>query len=463
MTRRDFLRSSALAAAAFALGCGRRSPSTSHHPNLVLVVCDTLRADHVGCYGSPLGLTPAMDGLAQRGTRFARVMSCAPTTGPSHATLMTGTYPTRHGVIDNYGVMAEGRPTLAETLREAGYQTAAFVSNCVLRPEGIRGIERGFDSYDCTLPSVERNRPSEAYRKANDTTEAVLRWLAREARPPFFLWVHLMEPHGPYEVPDPALLDRVPPAPARAGEPATLPVLADSFAPGGIPAYQLLGKERRPREYRRRYAARVAYVDRYVGRVLEGLPTGNTVVALLADHGELLGEHGYYFEHGVTLTEPVLRVPLLLAGPGLPAGKQVDLPVSNADLGPTLLELAGVSAKAGMQGRSLAPVLKGASGETRPLFAVSARGKEWGVRVGDLKCVRREGGGTGREELFDLAADPGEQRNVAGSRAAEAGRLGKLLDGFEAENPGLFAQAGKLGSGLSPEEQQRLRSLGYIR
>jgi arylsulfatase A-like enzyme len=470
MNRRDFLKTSAAAAAGLLLGCSPGPAVGAKRRNLILIVSDALRADHLGCYSSTMPLSPTVDALARRGALFTDVLSSAPLTGASHATLMTGTYQTRHGVVDNSGAIPDKLATLAEVLEAAGYRTGAFVSNVALRPQNLRGIERGFATYNVELPAVERNRPLSFYRVARDTAAAAGEWLGRKSRAPFFLWVHFIEPHGPYEVPEPDLLAPVTNLPRIQGEPPALPVLKSNYLPNGIPAYQVLGDERDPRQYRLRYAARVRYMDKYLQKLLDHLRRlgleDDTLVAFTADHGELLGEHGYYFMHSTTVLDPVLRVPFVLAGPGVPPGARLSVPVSNADIMPTLLALLGVSAGAAakqMQGRSLTSVLREGSTEPRPIYALSKHTMESCVRLGPLKYVRSEAANTGREGLFDLAQDPGEFHDVSRSRPSDAAKLKELLAKFMAQNPGvLTGAAANPAPRLSDEDRQRLKALGYL-
>lgn len=469
MNRREFLAASACTAASFLFGCSwHRRQKRNVGPNLILVVSDTLRADHLSCCGADPPLTPFIDDLAGRGALFKAAMSPAPLTGAAHATLMTGTYQTRHGVVDNGGRIPKALPTLAQVCWDAGYETAAFVSNPVLDPGELRGIDRGFATYDATLPSVERNRPESLYREGSDTSEAVVSWLRHKAKTPFFLWVHYMEPHGPYELSDLKLRDLVDNLPLIPGEPERLPLLRENCQPGGIPAYQVLGDERDPREYRLRYAARAAYVDRQVGRLLDELQAlgldDDTVVAFTADHGELLGEHGWYFLHGITLYGPVLRVPFVLAGPGVTSGSFAS-PVGTADVMPTMMDLLGIeseTAQAHLQGRSLIPVMEGTSREDVPIYAISSRGKEWSVRLGPLKYTMSEENNTGREGLFDLGTDPAETRDISRERPQEAARMRRELVAFMAENQGVLGGKTTEAPSLSEEERQRLKALGYL-
>jgi arylsulfatase A-like enzyme len=469
MNRRDFLKTSAAAAAAMLMGCSPRALSGRRRPNLLLIVSDALRADHLGCYGSSMPLSPTVDALARRGALLTDVMSCAPLTGASHATLMTGAYQTRHGVVDNSGDIPTNLTTLAQVLKGAGYQTAAFVSNIALKPATLRGIERGFDPYDVELPTVERNRPLSYYRIARDTTAAATEWLTGRTRSPFFLWVHYIEPHGPYEVPEPDLLEQVTNLPRIAGEPATLPALKENYQPYGIPAYQVLGEERDPRQYRLRYAARVRYMDKYLQKLLDDVRRlgleDDTLIAFTADHGELLGEHGYYFMHSTTVLGSVLNIPLILAGPGIEAGRRIPVPVSNVDIMPTVLDLLGIgsgSISEQMQGRSLTAMLRGESVEERPVYALAKHTMESCVRLGPLKYVRSEAGNTGREGLFDLERDPGESHDVSRSRPVDAAKFKELLAKFIAQNPGVLSGVTDTAPRLSEEDRQRLKALGYL-
>lgn len=469
MNRREFLLASAGLGASLLAGCGLPFLSRRKRHNIVLIVCDTLRADHVGCCGSRLRLTPRVDELARRGAAALDVTSSAPLTGAAIASLMTGLYQTHHGVVSHVGRLPEGMRTLAEVCRSADYVTAAFVGNPVLKPEHLRGIERGFSHYDAVMPSVERNRPASVYRDAEETTKAVLRWLGERKQGPFFLWIHYMEPHGPYEVHDPSKLAPLRSAVRVASDPARLPVLQDNYGPGGIPAYQVLGEERDPVEYRARYAARAEVVDSHLGQVLAELDrsglTEQSVVAVTADHGELMGEHRYYFQHGVTLLQPVLHIPLVIAAPGMQGGQRVRAPASNVDIMPTLLQLAGLSRLSPeTDGQSLAGLLHGEpEGPARAVYALSERDREWCIKAGKRKLTLSQGSPTGREGLFDLETDPGEEHDLSYENPSVAGELRKTLQGFMATDPDVLSRPETAAPPMTEEERQRLKSLGYLR
>ncbi len=470
MTRRDFLLASAALSAGLLTGCGLRLRRRRRRANLILIVSDTLRADRVGCCGSGLGLPPHVDSVARRGIVFTRVLSSAPLTGAAHASLMTGTYQTRHGVVGNRGTVAEGLPTLAGVLQARGYGTAAFVSSNVVTPRHLAGIERGFNLYDDELPDVERNRPSSAYRDARHTTASVLEWLQSQQDDAFFLWVHFIEPHGPYEVPDSSFLELVHDLPHLPAEPASLPVLRGNYGRGGIPKYQVLGDEREPFQYRARYAARTAYVDDHIGQLLSAVNRlgvmDDTVVAITSDHGELLGEHNYYFQHGITVLRPVLHVPLVLAGPGIESARRLSAPVGLVDVMPTVLDLTDMGSEdlaAQMQGTSLQPLLRGGAGDAeRARYAICGRTKEWCVTLGRHRLTLRQTKKGFSAKLVDLQADPEERKDVSATQPETAAKLRGLLDEFMDTAPDLLSRKPKQAPALSEEDKRRLKALGYL-
>ncbi len=468
MTRRDFLAASTLVTAGLMAGCGVRIPRTRKPSNLVLIISDTLRADHLTCNGFPASVTPGIDALARRGTLFTDVLSPAPLTAAAHASIMTGTYQTLHGVPGNRGAIASGVSTFPEMLQAAGLETAAFVSNPVLQPEHLAGIERGYEVYDADLPSMERNRPS-PYRDAQDTTEAVFHWLQTRSAGRFFLWVHYMEPHGPYEVPEPHLLDRVRGILRSPDEPDSLRVLPGNYGTGGIPKYQVLEDERDPLVYRRRYAARVAYVDREIQRLTQELRRleleSETLIVLASDHGELLGEHGYYFQHGITLLQPVLRVPILFAGPGVPAGGRPAVPASLVDLAPTMLDFLGLEPDSftnQFQGISLRPAIEGQpDGDAVPHYAFCERTRESCIRIGRSKLTVATTGAEVRRTFVDLDGDPEERSNIAHDRPDLVNDLEDRLQQFTTVSSGPESRPPALPT-LTEEDRARLRSLGYL-
>jgi choline-sulfatase len=339
-----------------AAGCGQRAAS-ERAANVLLITVDTLRADHLSGYGFSLQTSPNLDALAGEGVLFERTIAATSATAPSHASIMTSLYTRQHTIGTGNGeTRLEGSTTLAELFRNAGYATAAFVSNFVL--ERRVGLDRGFEVYDDELPSSELNRPLMVERIAEETTARALAWLQRAERP-FFLWVHLQDPHGPYRPPGPHSGHFAPGV--DPGEPL-LPVLKGNSGRAGVPAYQALPGLRRASEYRARYADEIFYADRWIGELL-GTVGDQTIVLFTSDHGESLGEGGSYFVHGTSTLPVQAHVPLILRAPGLEAGRRSEL-VSHVDIMPTLLELTGIDVPDHARGLALGPYLR--AGEPLP-------------------------------------------------------------------------------------------------
>jgi arylsulfatase len=320
----------------------------------VIISVDTLRLDRLGAYGSPLGLTPSIDGLAATSVRFTSAYAAAPFTLASIAALMTGRYPEEIGVVANDATVPPNVTTLAGWLTARGWHTGAVVSNFVLRDTGIRS---GFYYYDANFMQHEevRNLPE---RTAADTTTAALVMLdvlARKAAP-VFLWVHFQDPHGPYTPPD-ELRERHLAAEARAPDGARRLTVSDGDRGlGDIPRYQFQPGHYDVAYYRAGYDGEVEYTDREIGRLLAGipryLPPDETVVVFTADHGEGLGEHDYWFAHGEYLSEPLVHVPLLVRLPGGRASVRNDV-VSLVDVFPSLAALFGRDQPPDLRGRDL--------------------------------------------------------------------------------------------------------------
>jgi len=338
------------------------SQGASPERSVVLITIDTLRADHLHSYGFDAPVSPRIDELAAGGVLFGRAIAASGATAPSHAAIMTSLYALQNSIGPRNGfTRLQGEVTLAEVFRDAGYDTAAFVSNVVLKRR--IGLDRGFQIYDDELTSLERNRPDLFERVAEETTRRAIAWLKRPREARFFLWVHYQDPHGPYDPPE-DLLGELPYQPLP-GEPS-LPLLEKHFGRGGIPAYQVIGEMRLPSQYRHRYAGEVLYADRWVGELLREVRAsegGDTVVLLTGDHGESFGEEGFYFLHSHTTTPDLSHVPFILAAPGLGPEHRAEL-VSHVDVMPTLLELAGHRIPGSAKGIALGPFLR--SGEPIP-------------------------------------------------------------------------------------------------
>jgi arylsulfatase len=436
-----------------AAGCGGEPP----RPHVVLITADALRADHLSVNGYPRRTSPNLDAFARVSWHFSRAITVIPKTGPAFATLFTGRHPRVHGVRANFTSVPAGLPVLAERMRALGYRTAAFVGNPVLRES--MGFARGFDVYAVTAGP-------DAVRNAN---RAFLRWARAPWDRPTFVWLHYLDPHGPY-TPPPELeaaflgdgrggpdrrvsLDAAPPS---GGTPNKLL--------GAVPLYQRREGEDRLSVYVARYDAEIRLVDSAFGKVVAFLRERGlydpSLVIFTSDHGESLGEHELYFEHGWFAYEPSLRVPLMIKLPKQAEGHVVPDLVSHLDLLPTLLARLGSPAPADAPGADLV----GPSARGRLLVIENSDRypeKYLGARTSRWKYLRRESDGA--EELYDLRADPGETRNLEG-RAPE--RLAGLREGLDAALRTLSDAAigpPKETPVDDAETLERLEALGYLR
>jgi arylsulfatase len=424
-------------------GVGNR-PVPEH---LVLITVDTLRGDHVLTTAAGEPLTPALEVLTSRGVTFSSAHSTSTMTSPGLASILSGLLPHRNAVIRNDHVLAPQVPTLATVLRDIGFATAGVVANPVVRA-GF-GFEIGFDHYEFVdrIPPLKRAR-------ADQVTEAAIAWLEQcpqDRR--FFLWVHYMDPHGPYQPPDDvrALF------PASAfGEERTVPLLEDSGGFGGIPFYQQYGFKSAPtdpRDYLSRYAAEVRSMDRELGRLLMWLEDADlldkTVLAFTADHGEALeNDQGFYFSHMHSLTQDQVHVPLMLVYPGCQAGSRVDRPVSTVDVLPTVLGLLGVDLPEESDGQALVA--------SEPDLVMGMTSNQRSVRDGRWKLIVDN---DGSERLYDLSADPGEGVSCAAGYPEVVARLERVL-GMAADRAPLAEPV--LRDAVSEEERTALEALGYV-
>jgi arylsulfatase A-like enzyme len=309
---------------------------------VLLVTVDTLRADHTAAGEYELETTPNLRRLIDRGAVFTRCLSQHPETGPSLTSMMTSRHPRETGVRENGVSLPPEFPTLAESFRGAGCRTAAFVSTYLLKPHAC-GLDRGFGVYDAEMTAANLGH-EDFERPARETVDRAIRWLREASGEPYFLWVHLYEPHGIYD-PGKDLA-------ARFFRDLDRPDLD----PSRIVPYQRFGDSLDPDDYVARYDGEILLADREVGRLLDAAGEG-AIVAFTADHGEGMGEQDYWFRHGSLLNEGSLRVPLVLAGPGLPSGRIVEELAANLDVAPTLLDLAGLPPLPDARGGSLQPLL----------------------------------------------------------------------------------------------------------
>ena len=399
-------------------------------PNVILITIDTLRADYLGCYGNTRIPTPNLDALAAQGTIFDRAYCQAPMTPPSHASILTGTYPPTHGVRDfTSSGLRQGFPTLASILKKAGYNTAAFVSAYVL--DSVWGFNQGFDYYyDHFEPKdFQGVNPGNVQRKAGETITLVNDWLSKKPRAPYFVWVHLFDPHHDYN----------PPEPFHSRYASDL------------------------------YGGEVAYADHELGRLFDSLRTSGdwdrSLIVAVSDHGEGRGEHDEY-EHGFFLYESTLRIPMIIKLPrdsAKQARRSGDI-VASVDIAPTILQFLRLSGdpKVPMQGRGLLGQIAGKQGSSRSiaygetLYPRKTFG--WSDLAawveGSFKFIEAP-----RPELYDLATDPREDVNLYASRRALAEGLRQKLNQFRQRiSPAQETE----GTGGDSERIEALRSLGYV-
>src|SRR6185503_7018362 len=409
-------RRTALALVLVALGATGCGAGKGGSGTVILITCDTLRADRLGFDGFTGATSPNLDELAQEALVFDCAWSTAPLTGPALAALLTGRLPEELGLADNRNVLAGAATTLAERLSTAGIATAAVVSNWVLRrrPElPGAGVQQGFAHFDDRMETPEGNRPDLRERGARETTDAALAWLdsldsrassdAARSSEPFFLWVHYQDPHGPYTPPPECLA----PLQEAAGE-AELEVGTDQRGRGVLPSYQVVDGERRPAAYRARYEAEIRYFDRELGRLLAGLRARGlferALLVFTADHGESLGEHGYWFSHGQHLHQELVHVPLLVRPPGgVAPARRVSAPASHLDLFPTVLGVFGLD-----PGPTRGLDLLAAELPAERVLPQSLRGG-WSASDARHRLLVEQG----RQQLYDLAADPREEHDLS--------------------------------------------------
>ena len=418
--------------------CARGAAPRTHSsipksPNIILITLDTTRADRMGFLGSKRGLTPNLDGLARRSAIFTRAYAQVPLTPPSHATILTGTYPQFHQVNDMQTPLASDLPYGPEILRAHGYHTAAFIGAIVLAPEPpyAPGFDRGFDTYDADFhnegPGEDRYHTTQ--RRGAEVVTHALAWLNKHPKGPFFIWVHLYDAHDPYDPPEP---------------------------------------------YKTRYSSApydgaIAYEDEAVGRLLRQLKLrglyDETIMAIMADHGESLGDHGED-THGVFLYDETIHVPLLIKLPYAAAvGKKIENRVELVDVMPTLLQAARVAIPQEMQGESLLNLVKAdtaeGNGYDRPAYSQAEYPHDtfgWSA----LRSLRSEKYlyvEAPRRELYDETADPKAEHNLASSSAAVSDTLARQLQTLRQKTVNKH-EAPKLT--LDPTAQEKLGALGYL-
>jgi arylsulfatase A-like enzyme/predicted TPR repeat methyltransferase len=430
--------------------------------NVLLITIDTLRADRVGA-----GVTPTIDRLAASGVRFTAARTAAPLTLPSHTTIMTGLWPPAHGVRENGGDRLDERhAAVARLLKTAGYQTAAFIGAFVL--DRRFGLAQGFDTYDDQIPRDPAAADRlEAERPASAVIDRALAWLDRASPsdqparpglpdPPFFVWIHLYDPHAPY-TPPAEFLERARHVQATSHQPP-----ATSPPPPAT-------------ETSLRYDGEVMYADAQLARVVDWIGSrhlaGRTLIIVAGDHGEGLGEHGER-THGMLLYDSTLRVPLVVVEPGRQSARRDD-PVSLADIAPTILRAAGVKPPAEMTGRDLLGAMRSAQVRLKPdptidvnvtydVYAETEypRTAGWSplqaLTDGRWKTIRG-GPSIGGSEVYHLQSDPAEQHDLSRAQPGIARGMSSRIDAIRAT----AAPSSSAGI-VTDEAAERLRALGYV-
>ena len=412
-------------------GCRQQAPAPSapapRDANILLITLDTTRADHLSCYGPQGAKTPHLDALAARGVRFAQATAQVPLTLPSHACIMTGAYPTVHGLRDMGGfILDQSHPTLASLLQSAGFATAAVVGSRAVAKHF--GLSHGFDTYDDEMGSqTEEGKLPGIFpeRRAGVVTDRALEWLKQNSGKKFFLWAHYYDPHQPYDPPEP---------------------------------------------YRHQYAQRlydgeIAYMDEQVGRLLDGLEQlglgSRTLVVAVGDHGESLGEHGES-THGIFLYDATLHVPLIVAGPDVPRGKVIEDQVRSVDLHPTVMEFLHLAPSREAEGVSLWPLIKsGAHVRSNYSYGETIYPKTY-MGWSELRALRTDGWKfilAPHPELYDLRRDPGELQNLIAQHRAEAEQFQRLIWKIA----GSQAKTEKITTvPMDQKTRRELESLGYV-
>jgi len=402
-------------------------PAVPSRPNVILITIDTVRADHLGCYGAKNIDTPTLDSLARDGVVFERAVSQVPLTWPSHAVILTGMYPFQNGVQDFTGQPLDAKfRSVAQAFKQHGYATGAVVSAFVL--DRSWGLARGFDYYDDAFaPEAFANRDLGLVdRRAGESVDRALAWLKKNPRRPFFFWLHLYDPHSPYD----------PPEPFRTQYQGHL------------------------------YDGEIAYADHELGRLVAWLKQArlydSSMILMASDHGESLGEHGEH-EHGFFIYNATVHVPLIvkpLAGSRIRAGR-VARPVETGAIAATLLGVAKIHDGMGSQLQSSGLLAGGdepdSAAYSETFYPFSSFG--WNP-LHALETNRYHYIEAPAPELYDLAADPEEKNNVAAQQSATVAVLKDKLQKLLLDHP--FAAAPGNNSGLSPDAADKLRSLGYV-
>ncbi len=441
----------AVAAGILLAGCGRGATG----PNVLLITLDTTRADYISPLGADPRITPHLQALADRSSLFTRATSETNVTNPSHLTIMTGLRALEHGVMSNEVPVPESVDTLAQALRRAGYVTAGFPAVPHAGP-GMR------------WPGFDLLYPVGNVIRARINTDRAIAWLRDHDGGAFFLWVHYFDPHAIYEPPaDVASAFYQGAREAGDGPPIASSEFFDrSFAGPYLRSW--LGDTRDPEYPRAMYAAEIHYTDREVGRLLADLEAkgyrDDTVVVVVADHGESLGEHEIYYDH-VGIYEPQLRIPLIIHAPGFAASRS-DAAVSTLDVAPTVSELTGAEFRHQVSGLSLVPLMRGEASAAvtgrSPMISQHAKNHAAAVREGPWKLIWPINPAhevlPGKPELYHLEDDPGELVNLATAEPERVRDLARSLRPWI----DLGVAAPDEATHLDDAAREQLKALGYL-
>jgi arylsulfatase A-like enzyme len=446
-----------LALALVVAGCGRR-PGL----NVVIITIDTLRADHLSCYGYQRQTSPRIDDFAGDGILFEEVVCQSSQTLPSHASIFLGTNPRTHKAISHESPVDTELTTLAEMLKAKGYRTGAFISSHALDSE--YRLDQGFDTYWEVHKELSYRQRWEAKAHEEDpTTGAALAWLRDEADSRFMLWIHWFQPHRPYTPPPRYLAEY---AGAYTGTASSEPEFIMEVWRDRIDL-----PEEDVQHLIDRYDGEVAFADAQVGKIIDELEERglfeNTIVIITADHGEILYDHEYYFGHDIALYDECLLIPLIIYAPGLEAARlRVKSLVQSLDIMPTVLDLLEMQKPEYLEGRSLLPLI-GGSDEATAEYCFSETfpfpekcPPRHAVRTADAKLIWKEAEfGTLTKEFYDLAADPGETVDLYDDQNPTAARLDSVLTAWTAE-AGLHPAA--VPTARQSGRWRILKSLGYV-
>lgn len=433
-------------------------------PALLLISVDTTRADHLGAWGYARAKTPNIDALAAAGVRFSRATTVSNNTLPAHVAMLSGLHPQRSGVPRNGYKLGPTAHWAPQELQRAGYDTAAFVSASAL--SGDLGLSRGFDSFNDSFDVKEMDQRQ---RRGDTSVDAALAWLGEERERPFFMWVHLFDPHYPYTPPSPH--DTMYGSGYAGPADGSLEYLLSVWGRGG--------REKVPTsaaDLQRMidlHDGEIAWMDTQIGRLVQAVDAmkgeREVLIVLAADHGESLTEHDYLFDHGEYLYQPSLHIPLIVRPPPhwdvSPSVSEAH--AQNLDVAPTLLAAAGLAPSA-LDGVDLAPILRGESQETREV-ALSESCRPWGIEQRSGDAYRNLGKAQSaldwpwklivtpykhQVELYNLESDPEELRDVASANPEVVDRLAKEIEAWR-------------GGALSidrpdPENMKKLEALGYV-